>query len=502
MKFFEKNQVKVIALLAVLAFTFILRAHNYDKEPELGQLEEMLYGWAGINLATEKVPMSWSTLDYPESAKVFEGEIGLNGSNPKHFVTLYKPWLDEPPVYSLISGGSAYLFGANRWSILPSAYLRLPQIFLSFLISVLVFLIAKKLSGFWIGLLALFIYGTVPIFVFASRLAVPENLIALIYLLLIYSVLQLREKSSIILLILVPILIGLGGLAKPTGFLIAPLFIYELFLKKYYKSIGYTIIVLGIFVTAFIGYGMYYNSDIFFWISQLQSTRPIGFGTLGYTLTSPSYDIFPFYDTFYIFCIISFIYYVFVQGKKDEDRDNKNFLVFAGVYWLIIVIMSGGERDLLSWYRFGLFPLLPIFGAWLIKESIQNFSFIKSVFLISLFLGNRYLLINPFRSGIHPIYFRIIFSALVLPSLGYEAFKKKYLKILGQSIIIGAFVVGSYMNVVYIYNSHELKCERKECPIGPSTIVSRMHFPFFWRFFTLGGSEVANPKGFHFGQEY
>lgn len=485
-KLLANKLFKVIILIGIFIFTFILRAHNYDKEPSIGQLEEMLYGWSGIHLLAEGTPISWSTLDYPESAKIFEGEISLNGSNPKHFVDLYKPWLDEPPVYSLISGGSAYLFGASRWDILPSAYIRFPQIFISFFISIFIFLIARKVTGFWTGALAVLFYGTIPLFVFSSRLAVPENLISLIYLILIYSVLKLREKSSLLLIISVPLLIGIGGLSKPTGFLIAPLFIYELFLKKYYKSIGYTIVIIAISICAFIGYGLYYDSAIFWNIVQIQSTRPTGFGTLGYTLMSPSYDIFLFYDSFYIFCIVAFIYYVFSSfNKKEEEKAGENFLIFAGVYWLIIVAMSGGERDLLSWYRFGLFPLLPIFGVWLLKLSIKNFSFIKTFFLVSFFLGNRYLLINPFRSGISPTTFRIILSILILPSLAYEAFRKNYLKKIGQSIIVGTLIVGTYWNIVYIYNSQEIKCQSVDCPLGPSTFLSRLHYPFFWRFFIL-----------------
>jgi 4-amino-4-deoxy-L-arabinose transferase-like glycosyltransferase len=508
MKFFKNNYFKIFALVAVFIFTFILRAHNYDREPEIGQLEEMLYGWSGIHLIAEGVPISWSTLEYPESAKVYEGEISLDGSNPKHFVSLYKPWLDEPPVYSLISGGSAYLFGADRWNILPSAYIRLPQIFISFFTSIFIFLIARKVSGFWNGIISVLLYGTVPTFVFSSRLAVPENLIALIFLILIYSILRLRENSNegimkIALIVLLPVLIGIAGLSKPTGFLIAPLLIYELFLKKYYKSIVYTIIAVAICVAIFIGYGLYYNSAIFWNIVTIQSTRPIGFGTLGYTLTTPAYDIFLFYDTFYIFCLVSLIYYVFKFGaNREEDKTGRSFLVFSGVYWLIIAIMSGGERDLLPWYRFGLFPLLPIFGVWLFKSCLQNFSFIKSVFLISLFLGNRFLLINPFRPAMEPAFVRIIFSALVLPSLGYEAFRKNFLKIIGQSIIVGVFIVGTNWNIIYTYNAHELKCERRECAIGPSTPVSRLHFPVIWRFLVLPPSLISNPKGFHFGRNY
>lgn len=484
-KLFQNQVFKAAALTAILAFTFILRAHNYDREPVIGQLEEHLYAWAGINLLYDKVPMSWSTLDYPESAVVYKGEVNLDGNQPKPHVTLVSPWLDEPPIYSYISGGSAYLFGDVRWDVLPSSHIRLPQIFISFFISIMVFLIARAVSGFWTGFIAALIYGTSPLFVIASRLAVPENLITLIFMIIIYLILKERVRRSLSAIILIPILIGIAGLSKPTGFFLAPLVAYELFKLKRYKGIAYLIFVVGLSVGLFFLYGFYYSPEIFMRILEIQSGRPVGFGGLGYMLSTPAYDIFLLFDTMYIFCFLSLIYYAFSYRVEDEKASARNFLVFCAVYWIIVVLISGGEYDLLPWYRFGFFPLLAIFGAWGLKEAVVNFSFVKSFLAVTLFLGNRILLVNPFRPNLEPGLFRIVFSTILAPALGYEVFRKNYFKVAGQAVIIGAFIIGTYMNIVYIYNAQEIKCESIECPIGPSTIISRLHFPFIWRFFVL-----------------
>ena len=485
-KLFSNRWFQRIALLILFSFTFILRAHNYDREPVIGQLEEHLYAWAGINLIYDKVPMSWSTLDYPESAVVYKGEVNLDGNQPRPHVTLVRPWLDEPPIYSYISGGAAYLFGDVRWDVLPSSHIRMPQIFLSFFISIMVFLIARAVSGFWSGFIAVLIYGTSPLFVISSRLAVPENLITLIFLIIIYLILKERVRKSLSAIILIPILIGIAGLSKPTGFFLAPLVVYELFKLKRFKGIIYLVTVVGISVGLLFLYGFYYSPEIFMRILEIQSSRPVGFGGLGYMLSTPAYDIFLLFDTMYIFCLLSLIYYVFSYKTDDERAGGRNFLVFCAIYWIIVVLISGGEYDLLPWYRFGFFPLLAIFGAWGLKEAVVNFSFVKSFLAITLFLGNRILLVNPFRPNIDPGLFRLIFSAIMAPALAFEVFGKKYLKTAGQIVIIAAFIVGVYWNVVYLYNVHELKCESIECPIGPPTFLSTLHFPFLWRFFVLG----------------
>src|SRR3989338_5461392 len=301
MNFKKSKLFKAFILALVLIFTFILRAHNYDRVPPIGQLEELAFGWAGIYLIETGSPVSWSTLEYPESALIFKGEKNLGGNDPKVFVNLYDPWLDQPPLFSLLSGGAAHLFGADRNSVLPTSYLRLPSILIAFFTSVFLFLIARKVSGFWVGTLAVLIYVTTPILVFASRLAVPENLIALFYLIIIYLLLKFKEKPAFLYLLSIPFLIGLSGLSKATGFLIAPLVLYEVFLKKYYKSLAYILFVALIFIGLFIAYGIYFDSDIFWRLMQIQSTRPVGFSSLGFMLVTPSFDINVVYDNFYIF---------------------------------------------------------------------------------------------------------------------------------------------------------------------------------------------------------
>lgn len=481
------NFFRIFILVFVFSFTFILRAHNYDKAPGLGQLEELAFGWAGINLIETGSPVSWSTLEYPESSLVYSGEVNFDGSEPKVFVDLHKPWLDQPPLFSLISGGSAHLFGANRNFVLPTSYMRLPVIFITFLTSILLFLIARKVSGFWTGVLTVLIYGTTPVFVLSSRMAVPENLIGCIYLLIVYLLLKFREKPHFLYLAVIPFVIGLAGLSKATGFLIAPLVLYEIFIKKYYKSAVYLVLVVSLFVGLFIYYGIYFNEGIFWRLMEIQTTRPVGFGSLGFILTTPSFDINVFQDNFYIFCMISAVFFIFGNKLSDSLKmdQGRRFVIFSLIYGIIIVAFSGGEKDLLSWYRFIFMPLFAITGAWGIIYVIKNISFATTVVSVFLFLGNRFLLVNPFRSHLSPQAFRIIFSSLVLPSLVFEWLNKRNLEIICRIILVGTLVVGIYINVIYIYNIHEINCESRSCPIGPSTAISRMYFPIFWRFLVL-----------------
>lgn len=476
------NYWKVFIFLLVLTFTFILRTHNFDKTPPLGHLEEMLYAWSGLYLVETGTPVSWSTLDYPKRAEVFKGKVNFQGGQPDAYVTLYKPWLDEPPLFSLLVGWVAHLNNADRSSIIHSAYIRIPAILMAVLVTVMIFLVARIIAGYWTGILSMIIYGTTPIAVFASRMALPENLIALIFITIVYLLIKFDAKPRLSLLLPLPFLIGMAGLSKPTGFLLLPFVLYFAFFKKYFRTCIYLILTTLLFVGAYFAYGMYYDWEIFWKIFNVQSFRPVGFSSLGFFFTTPSYDIYSlqFVDGWYIFGLLSAFYFLLVKSKGKEW-----IVTFAFLFWLVVVILTGGEGDLLPWYRFPMFPLLAILAALGLKILIARANFATTVLAAGLLLGSRHLVVNAFRPNISPSNFRIIFSSLVLPSLFYTFYKKGWVKIFTKMIIIGIAAMGIYLNTVFIYNEFEIRCEGAECPFGPPTALSSIHFPFIWRWISI-----------------
>ena len=149
-------------------------------------------------------------------------------------------------------------------------------------------------------------------------------------------------------------------------------------------------------------------------------------------------------------------------------------------------MISGGEGDLLPWYRFPAFPMLAILGAWGIQYVVKNPNFFTTFLVAGMLLGNRLLLVNAFRPNIDPMSYRWLFTALMLPSVALSVFDNKKLKSICRLIIIAVITVGIYFNSIYIYNAFEIKCENLTCPFVPSSDLSTIHIPFFWRFFVLG----------------
>jgi 4-amino-4-deoxy-L-arabinose transferase-like glycosyltransferase len=454
-------------------------------------MDEQLYALSGIYLIETGTPVSWSTLDYPKSAEVFSGVISYLGGAPSASVTLYKPWLDEPPLFSLIVGEAAHLFHADRNGFIPSSYIRFPMVLISTLTSIFVFLIARKVSGYWTGILAMLIYGTEPIMVMASRSAMPETLIALLFCISVYLLLKYKEAGRFIYIALIPLLAGIAGLSKPTGYFILPLALYVVFAEIYkkkpvkwksvFKNLSYLVLATLPFLAVYIWYGNHFSPEIFRRIVSIQGARPAGFNSLAWFFTTPSFDTSIFKSSWYVFCLVASAFFIFRPKEKSGS-----FISLSFVYWIIIVMLSSGESDLLAWYRFPVFPLLAIFGAWGIQYLFKKADFFATFFASGFLLGSRILLVNAFRPNISSAAYRLVFSGLLAPSLVDMIFGKNWLKKISQLIIVGVVVVGMWWNVKYIYNAYELACESKTCPMVPSTILSSLHYPVIWRFFVLG----------------
>ena len=148
-------------------------------------------------------------------------------------------------------------------------------------------------------------------------------------------------------------------------------------------------------------------------------------------------------------------------------------------------MLTGGEGDLLPWYRFPAYPFLAILGAWGLQILVQKANLFTSFLAAGLLLGGRSLLVNPFKPNITPSNFRIIFIFLLLPSIFGSIFEKEIFQKLTKIVTVGIIIIGMYLNVVYIYNEFEIVCQSVDCPLVPTTFLSTMYFPFIWRWIAI-----------------
>lgn len=477
----KKNLFQAAVFLLVLTFTFILRAHNFDRVPAMGHLEEQMFAWAGINLIERGIPRAWSSLDFPQRAIVYKGAVSYKGGDPTVYVNMVEPWLEQPPLFSLLVGSFAHLYQANRDQIIPTSFIRTPVIIASILTSIMIFLVTRLISSYWAAILAMLIYGVTPVIALGSRLAVPENIIALIYLIIIYLLIKFQLNQKFKYIFFIPILVGIAGLSKATGFFIIFLAIYVALIKRKYKNIIYLTLAILPFIALFFAYGLYFDKEIFWRITAIQASRPVGFGNLGWFFVSPAFDIIELVDGWFIFLLLSSVFFLF-----SPQNNLKRFISLALIFWIGVIMVSGGETDLLPWYRYPSYPLLAIMGAWGIQILFKRADLFATILIVGLLLGNRMLLVNAFRPNIQPMNFRLILSLLLLPVVLNSIFNHQILEKMTKFVLIIVIAIGIYFNVTYLYNIFELNCESKSCPLGPSTKLSTIRFPFIWRWLVLG----------------
>src|SRR3989344_7496969 len=267
--------LKLAVFLLVFYFLAVIKLHGYDRMPAPAHGEELLYSWSGIYLIETGVPVSWSTLDYPKENLVFDGIVG-DKHNLFMPAKLWRPWLDEPPLYSLLSVGAGHLFGDDRTKIIPPSRARIPSVIASLFTMVLVFAVGVEFFGYWMGILAMAFYGLSPILVLGSRLSVPENIIAVGVIGSLLLAKKCLEKPRLVFPIGVGLTTAVLGLMKPTGFFLAPLAIFLTLSKKRWRHAGIILALTLLGVAAFAAYGYYYDWDLFLKIVSIQGRRFAG----------------------------------------------------------------------------------------------------------------------------------------------------------------------------------------------------------------------------------
>ena len=477
----KRKFLKIIIFLFAFLFFFIIKCFNYDRYPLMGHLEEYAYSWMGIHLLTSGVPQTWSPGERPHPSQdiAFSGKISNYGVDL--YVDILAPWLDLPPLYGILSGGTAFFFGADKWLVLPASYIRLPAIIFSFLTTLVLFFLVKKLFGYWMALLAVTFYSLTPLFVFSQRLSVAENGIALLYLTSIWLTLIYIEKRKGCLLGLVPILIGLAGLMKQTGFLIVFLIIFLLVREKLWKESLFVFFGVLWFFGFLLMYGWSVNLEIFKEVTLNQSKRPVGFLGLPFLFSTAGYSIDFFYDGWYVFSLIAAIYYSLTKFREK----NYQIISLGFIFWAMVVVFSGGQADVLLWYRYPFFSFLAIFGALMLVEIAKKPNLFTSILVVGMLLTGRVFLSNEFRPLTEPFRFRIIVAFLLLPIICFHLFDKPIFEKLAKLVIVGVIIVGLFFNTQAIYSAFPIASASKTFPMGPTTVLSEVHLPIIWRLFLV-----------------
>jgi len=176
--------LSIVILIFILGGAYFLRLYDYDKIPFPGEsMDEYSFSWVGLSLIKIGLPMGSSGIGgyksydyrYINVDQVFRTTAKGNA------FSINSPWFDHPPVLGLVTGGYAYLKGAQVFEDMQTSLIRKPMVIIGVLSVLLLFLYLKTLFGYWEAFFGSLIYAVSPPAIIASRMVQAENLLIPIF---------------------------------------------------------------------------------------------------------------------------------------------------------------------------------------------------------------------------------------------------------------------------------------------------------------------------------
>lgn len=372
-----RKDVLACVLITLLGAAF--RLYHYDTiPPHHWTPDEYAFAWSGMSLLRDHVPTGWSWLPAYGSVPRVEWQ--------GDFYKLVTPWLDHPPLFSLLPGAAALAGGALHYFDCTLSIIRIPSLILGIASLPLLYVLSLRIGNTTIAMIASLIYALNPNTIFLSRLAVAENLIVVLSLLVILLYIQYSETLKTRYLYIAAILAGMACLAKVTGIYLILLLCALSFLRGRWREIVIVASIGAVIFSLYPIYGWYYDFDLFVRVVTGHANR-FNFADLPRVTRmfySDSDHPLPF-DPAFLFGWLVFIWYAWkkapiivlplLQSSQREPRAGAfgfaapeenaekgrlraEVIVTPVVSYAAVLFASGGISHLYPWYGIPFHPFV------------------------------------------------------------------------------------------------------------------------------------------------
>lgn len=249
----------------ILGIAACLRFQDYTKTPPLNA-DEYDWAWSGLTLIKNHIPTGWSEFSaYPQfTVMPWQGAM----------YSLVTPYLDHPPLFSLIVGGLTWLTGARTFTDVDLAVIRLIPISLSLVVLLLAFQFVRSLGGELVGFLTIGALAVSPAAITMARLTESESLLTvwLLLVLLALQELEVNRSSRVSVGVLLACCI-LAPLTKVPGVVVGGIAVGILLYQRDFKRAILAVWATAVGFATFIIYGGLYNAEVFsnLWNAHLQT---------------------------------------------------------------------------------------------------------------------------------------------------------------------------------------------------------------------------------------
>lgn len=448
--------IKLSLVLAITILALIVRKKNYAEIPIPGQsVDEYSYSWVGLSLIKTGMPVGFSGLpSYKYQSNRYLNVNRFMQVLPSDPLTINYPWMDHPPLLGLITGGYAYLKGAEVFEDTVTVFIRKPIIIISTLSVLLVMVFCWLNYNFTTAILGGLVYATVPLIVLSGRMIQAENAIIPCLLLVMTSLSLYFKNHHDCWLILAAIFSGLATLFKLTGS-VCYIFTFLLLLVKYKKFnrqflrdfLFYLAISLPISFL-FVIYGSVYGIQNFINIFFSNSNRFYGIGPSSILELIRNQRLTQHKYLPEVWIIIGWVVFFGYLIKKPSKLQGQ-IPILAILSYLVIYVLFGSQPY--GWYSFPFWPLLIILlSRFLIQGFIKQKNLV-SVFLFTIIIlgANIARLLGIFEFQPLSKYWRfgvsgILFLLIILTTIKFKS------KLLIKFLLLFLWFLTIYTNLKYL----------------------------------------------------
>ncbi len=294
-----------IAIIAALAVQVLpLKTLGYSYIPQVGvTFDEYAHVWVGKSVLETGIPVAWSdrsSMEY-QKGQFYSGDVDgfslkTEGKLPNIFnffnfpkpsvavikfaygigdryINLVQPDLDYPPLAGVI-----YALGLDKsvktFTEVTADQFRRPAIWLSYLTGILAFVLMAKLYNPLVGVVAFAVYSVIPSAVFASRLALAENVLSPLLLFSLLALFWAKSHQKLFFWLVAGFTAGLAFLAKFSGVSailagILILFYWQASRKQFLYFLASSILP----IVAYLGYTYFIGQELFVRILLAYASR-------------------------------------------------------------------------------------------------------------------------------------------------------------------------------------------------------------------------------------
>lgn len=332
----------IIALSLTWFLIFLgvfLRSYKADVYPVDNNDDGLFYAWAGLSLYDNPMkPVSHSIFDKDNPALIWRSQFMDYQPLDRFGLKLAQPWLDHPPLGTLIIALPAKLLGYQTFELIPQIIVRYPAIIAGIFTLWLTYLLALKLFNPAVAGWSLAFLATVPYFVVAQRQSFLENFLTPVFLGSLLAFLNKKFKLAMFLSFLT-------GWIKVPGFSVPFMFALK---SRQFAMVGIASILM------YLGYGWLVGREFFWQTITNQGVRGAFVNSFFDEITKPHF-YGGFNDGWYVFGFV-LIFWMLTKFRQEKFKIYNWFMAS----WLLVLFLVTGRYNNSPWYYYPLIPFLAI----------------------------------------------------------------------------------------------------------------------------------------------